>query len=391
MVKYIDWLLVKGYFKAYFVCLISLLSLYIVIDLFNNLDDFTRKLNPPAVNGTQPLEEHVNKKVGFLQVLQVIAQYYGYHSAQIFDQLCEPIVLLAAMFTVAWMQRNNELMPLLSAGVSTRRVVLPVLLSAWVMLTLAVLNGELIIPRIASRLLLERSDPDGNKEMEVRGMFDSNGVEIDAGPRGRAFRQRMVVKPFIVEIPLGVGRDMALLMAQEAYYIPPNAEGEHRGGWLMTGVQPAGLDDKDFASVLYVYPKEEGKYFLYTKEVDFDALTRHPKWFQKASTRRLYQELQRPDSIRVPQLAVVFHMRLTRPLLGMILVLMGLSIILTDQNRNVFISSGMCLVLCGLFFAVIFASKQLGDYDMVGPALAAWLPVLLFGPLALGMFDAVHT
>ena len=39
------------------------------------------------------------------------------------------IVLLAATFTMALVQRNNELLPLLSAGVSTRRVVRPILLA----------------------------------------------------------------------------------------------------------------------------------------------------------------------------------------------------------------------------------------------------------------------
>jgi lipopolysaccharide export system permease protein len=88
---------------------------------------------------------------------------------------------------------------------------------------------------------------------------------------------------------------------------------------------------------------------------------------------------------------VLFHMRLTRPILGLILVFMGLSVILTDQNRNVFISAGLCLVLCGVFFAAIFAAKYLGDNDIISPALAAWLPVLGFGPVAFVMFDAVHT
>jgi lipopolysaccharide export system permease protein len=34
---------------------------------------------------------------------------------------------------------------------------------------------------------------------------------------------------------------------------------------------------------------------------------------------------------------------------------------------------------------------MLGDNDFLPPALAAWAPVLLFGPLAVAMFDAVHT
>jgi lipopolysaccharide export system permease protein len=33
----------------------------------------------------------------------------------------------------------------------------------------------------------------------------------------------------------------------------------------------------------------------------------------------------------------------------------------------------------------------LGDNDLISPPLAAWLPVLLFGPVAIAQFDAIHT
>src|SRR6516225_948259 len=102
----IDLLLVIGYFKAFIICLVSLLSLYIVVDLFTNLDEFTHH------NG------------GLLPVLKHIGTYYAYRSTQIYDRLSEAIVLLAGVFTVAWMQRSNELIPLLAAGVPTRRVIL---------------------------------------------------------------------------------------------------------------------------------------------------------------------------------------------------------------------------------------------------------------------------
>src|SRR5262245_43101642 len=122
--KLIDRLLVRGYVKAYLVCLVSLLSLFIVVDLFTNLDNFD-----------------LDQK-GLVSLVKRITVYYTYKSADIFDKLSEPVALLAAMFTVAWMQRNNELIPLLSAGVSTRRVVLPILLAASAMLGLSVLNTE---------------------------------------------------------------------------------------------------------------------------------------------------------------------------------------------------------------------------------------------------------
>src|SRR5262249_40954367 len=134
MFTLMDRLLIRAYFKAYLVCLVSLLGLYIVVDLFTNLDEFTGRHH------------------GIMPVLHHISFYYGHHVALIFDRLCEAIVLLAGMFTIAWMQRNNELLPMLSAGVSTRRVVQPVLFSAFCMLTLAIANQEFPIPRIARSL-----------------------------------------------------------------------------------------------------------------------------------------------------------------------------------------------------------------------------------------------
>ena len=56
-----------------------------------------------------------------------------------------------------------------------------------------------------------------------------------------------------------------------------------------------------------------------------------------------------------------------------------------------FIGTGLCLATCALFFAAIFACKQLGDNEYLSPALAAWLPVLGFGPVTLASFDAIHT
>jgi lipopolysaccharide export system permease protein len=44
-----------------------------------------------------------------------------------------------------------------------------------------------------------------------------------------------------------------------------------------------------------------------------------------------------------------------------------------------------------MFFAACFAFQQLGDKNFIPPALAAWMPVMIFGPLAFVMFDAVHT
>ncbi len=366
MLKHIDRLMIVGYFKSYAICLISLLTLYVVVDMFTNLDDFVHHGSP-----------------GLKAVVIRIGSWYGYRIPQLFDRLCEAIVLLAAMFTVAMMQRNNEQVPLLSAGVSTQRIVAPVLCCAFVMLTLTIANQELVIPRISDNLTRGRNDPDGEMESIPRSGFEANQIHIEGT---KAVRKTLTVKGFRVMIPESVGGNMLHITAEEAQFkfTPGDLP---RGRWELTGCTPRNL--AAIPGILEI--RDDSRYFLYTKVIDFDALVRDPKWFNLASTRRLYQELQRPESTRLASIAVMFHGRLTRPLLGMVLVLMGLSVILLDQTRNVIISAGFCLVLCGGFFAVVYACKMLGDNEILSPALAAWLPVVGFGPFSLVLFDAVQT
>lgn len=380
MLKFIDRQLMRSFFKAYIVCLVSMLSLYIVVDIFTKLDEFT--------SHHQALDH----------LVLTIAKYYGYKIPGIFDRLCEVIVLLAAMFTIAWMQRNNELLPLLSAGVSMRRIVLPLIMCACVMLSLAILNQELVIPRLGDHLLVQTDDVEGDKNVLVHGGYDSNRVQLSGD---QASRKEMVVHGFDVALRAG---NFTWLHADEAYYVPPNGKpyispnGKPlSGGWLLTNTKPASLSKADLPASEgdeppIIEPINDGKYFVHTKNVDFASVTRPENWYrQGASTARLFQELGRTDSMRQASIAVVFHQHFTRPVLGILLVVMGLATILRDQNRNVFLSAGMCLGLCGLFFAIIFACGSLGDNHNLSPPLAAWLPVLVFGPLSIVMFDMVHT
>jgi lipopolysaccharide export system permease protein len=358
--KLLDRALFFAFLKAYLLCLVSLLSLYVVIDLFPKLDDFADQ-----VHGLGPL-------------VRSIASYYGYQVIRIFDQLCEPIVLLAAMFTVAWVQRNNELLPLLSAGVPTRRVLRPILLGASLMIGLGVANQELVIPQVADALLADKSDLHGSKYIGVQGSFEPNYVHVEGAI---ASRKDLEVKPFYVALPETMTGGLIHLSAKRANYLPD------RKKWLLEDTVPATLDP----CPPVLEPLDAGRYYLKVDEVDFDVLTRNKNWCMFAATGKLRELLYRPDGRRQPAIAVLFHMRLTRPVLGVLLVVMGLSLILRDPNRNVFVGVGLCLIMCAVFFAAVFACRQLGELELLTPAVAAWLPVLLFGPFAFALFDAIHT
>ncbi|HVK17230.1 MAG TPA: LptF/LptG family permease [Fimbriiglobus sp.] len=361
----LDRMFFAGYLRSYLIVLVSLLSLYVIVDLFTNLDDFS-------------------KGATFVENARHIGWYYATRVSQIFDRLSEAITLLGAMFTIAWMQRNNELLPQLSAGISTRRVLRPVLFGAILTLALGPLNQELVIPRIAEDLITDRDDPDGVKNTPVRGAYDPTGVHLEGQA---AVRRDKMIRYLWVTFPEGGPSGMAHLTAKEAYYVPPDG-GAQAGGWMLLYTTP---DLSEGALPPNLERVGVGKYFLRTREVDFDSVTRGANWFLFASTPKMRELLAKPDARRQPAVATAFHMRLTRPLIGILLTVMGLSVILRDQNRHVFINAGLCLILCAVFYAAVYGCKYLGENDFVSPPLAAWLPVLVFGPLAVALVDAIHT
>jgi len=369
MLKILDRQMTWNYLKGYLVCAVSLLGLFIVIDLFMNLDAFTEG------------------KKDLMSIFRHIGLYYTYKTPQIYDRLNEAIVQMAAMFTIAWVQRNNELLPLLSAGVSTRRVVRPLLLASCAMMLLAVANQELVLPKVDLYLLENRNDLLGEKESEVRGGWELNGTLIS----GRVgFKKDRMIKDFFAVLPNIPGVDsVGFLQASEAKY--EDGVNGKPGGWLMKNTHPPEMKDWKVYEKIGLTYRAPGVYFLQTEQIDFDKLTRHKNWVYFVTTPQLLEEMRATDGNGLAGLAVRFHKRLTRPILGMLLTFMGLSIILQDQNRNVFISTGMSLSLTALFFIADFASKHLGDHQILPPALAAWLPVMVFGPVSFVLFDMVHT
>ncbi len=368
MIGTLDRMLFGAYLRSYAIVLSCLLSLYIVVDLFMNLDDFS------------------SRGGGLLAVVKHIGSYYGYRVSQIFDKLAEPITLMAAVFTVSWMQRNNELLPQLSAGIPTRRVLRPVLAGAALTLSLGPLNSEFVIPRIADQLMAPRNDPEMSRAVVVSGTYDGNGVHFE-GTAG--YRNERRIWKFFATFPESSPSGMVHLVAEDAvYYAPGERAGSAAGGWLLTRATPETFDGPLPTSLEALGP---GRYFLKTQDVDFDKMTRGGTWYIYASTPKLQEMLSRPEPRRLSPVAVLFHMRITRPVCGALLVLLGLAVILRDQTRHVFISAGLCIVVAVLFYASGMLCKYLGEHDLISPPLAAWLPVLIYGPISVAYFDAMHT
>lgn len=376
--RIIDRYLLGQFVQTFLICYVSLMGLYVVFDVFSNMEEFLR----------------CGKEQG--GVLRLVASFYGYRSFLFFDQTSGLLSLVAAMFTVSWIQRHHEMSALMSAGISRLRVAAPVIVAAVAMTLLASVNRELLIPRFRDELARRPQDLIGDVGQEMTPQYD-NQTDIFFQGNMTFGEKKRISKPSFV-LPETLDRYGKQLVAREAFYRPP--DGDRPGGYLLNDVQkPVGLDRQPSLALdgkpVLITPRDapdwlEPNQCFVASGVTFDQLTGGTAWRTYSSTSTLIQGLKNPSLDLRADVRVSVHSRLIQPFLDVTLLFLGLPLVLRRENRNVFIAIGLCSAVTAVFSIVVIASQHLGRVYVISPALAAWLPLMLFVPLAVAMADPMR-
>ncbi len=368
----IDRYLLRQFIKTLLICYISLFGLFVVFDAFTNLDGFLHRA-----------EDHGG-------LVRVMSQFYAYRAVYFFDRMAGLLVLTAAMFTAAWMQRHQELTALLAAGISRVRVVTPIVVAAAVVAAAASVNRELVIPRFREELSQSAKEPAGDAPRKVQPQYDQRTDILIRGEAAVADGRRILKPDF--RLPMSLESYARQITAREAFYRP--AEGKRPAGFLLDGVQ----QPKDIATRPSLYLGEElviltpadAQWLLpeqcfIVSDVTFDQLTDQQSSREFCSTAQLIATLRALNPDFGGRVRVTIHYRFVQPLLDVTLLFLGLPLVVTRGNRNVFVALGLCLGVVTVFLLVVMGCQRAGCDLLIAPALSAWLPLMIFAPVAMEM------
>jgi lipopolysaccharide export system permease protein len=372
--------LLRQFLQIFVICFISLIGLYIVIDLFGHLDHFSSYA----------------EKEGNL--LGVIARYYAYHSLAFFDGVSGLLAMISAMFTVAWLARHQEMTALLAAGISKFRIIKPLLFAAAAVSLLGVLNRELLIPRVRNELTRDTKDLGGGAARELEARFDADS-NILLGGESVILGERRIINPSFVLMGPELVRFGKHLSAGNAYYV--DVAPEHPAGFVLTGVTapktPAALSSLviDERPVI-ITPRDVSSWLapnelFVASEVQFPVLAAGSRWRTFASLPELVRELKNPSANSGADVRVAIHTRLVQFFMDATLVMLGLPVMLSRRTRNAYVAIGICLGVAMLFMLTALACQSLGSVNMLRPTLAAWGPLLVFVPVATALSQSLRT
>jgi lipopolysaccharide export system permease protein len=378
------------FLKAYVTCYISLVGLYIVIDAFSNVDEFIKRTD------------------GAASLFQAMARYYLIHQLAMFDMLASVITMMAAIFAVTWVQKNNEMLAMLAAGVSTQRIIRPVVISAVLVSSFSVINQEFIMP-VFSEELQKSHDDDGTYTVPVSSRTDPQRI-ILAGKE--ADRASQTILQFAATIDWTLfGQPHEVKGAQATYVPADHPTAPLKGGWLVRGVAKVNpeMSDEELAETSGVLtkvtdvskfppPKGDPKdligdaYFL-KSSLNFQSMTRKLHWYEYANTWELLNALadRGTDAHELDDISLFLHSRLLRPAMSLTLLFMTLPLVLSGYGRNSFISLGLALGNSAMFYSIQLLSRFLGGSGWLGHEMASWAPLMGFAGLATIRWGKIRT
>lgn len=367
-----DRYLSQLFLKTVVVCFTSFAGLFVVVHLFSNLDELTA----------------ISEKIGWSGVFQ---EFYLPRFADLFDKSVGIVVLVSAIFAVSMLERRREMTALEANGFTKARILRSLFFWSLIFIGLSIANRELVIPRFKDKLVHTPQSWGGQGEVDMKVQSDfQSGVVI----RGAKLE---IGKSKITNIDVQLPHTVAAIVpkVKAAFGVITEADSRHpKGLWLHQ------VRDAQRLNELGSLKDDQGKIILYTQsdqpwlgpeqvfvacDFDTDAIAYGSALASYQSTQEMIASARAAKlsnhSVRKEQIAI--HSRFVKPILDMTLLLLGLPLVIGGIERNVFISAGICFWIIVAVQLTTIVCYALGTSSLIRPsALAAWLPVLIFVPLA---------
>lgn len=366
----LDRYILRGFLFNFVGWNLCFVGIFVIFDFFTNFDSLLQ----------------AGKEAG--NIVQVIVPYYSFKSIPIVLLLGSVLSLIAAMVTVAMLMRNNEFVPMQAAGISTLRIIRPLIIAVFCLTALFCVMRECLLPNIQDRILMEASDYATNKGTLLNVAIDN---ETNISIQGdRFFRsEKRIHKPEFV-FPRTIVKQSLRLTGESAFY--RTATKLCPAGYLLTGVHDRHVlqspsimwnDKPVLMTPMDVNYLEPDQCFVVTN-VPFESLASRDAW-QYASIWTLISAARNKSLDVGPSIHANIHSRLTQPILDITLLFLGLPMLLLCGDRNIFKAMGLSGLIMIVFLLVCYACKFAGANSSM-PILGAWLPLMIFVPIAVNRF-----
>jgi lipopolysaccharide export system permease protein len=353
-VRLLDRYVIRNFLQVYLYCIAGFISIWLIFDVSDNISTF--------------IDEHVS--------LFLVVRYYATQIPQVFIILLPVSLLLSLLFTLGRMSRSNEVVSMLTAGVSLPRVLLPLI-------------GMGLLTVGASMALNYSLAP--HAELARKSFLSEAQARPDRYIQGQIFRNRTDSRTWFVQnfLPGGNTFNNVQVLQQDAndnivtnyqatraYYRPETKT------WDLENVRVAHYDHAGNITKEEFYPSLKIEHWSETPFRLGSANVRAEFLSLPELREYLHFNSDFPATLLAP-FRTHLQYRLALPWTCLVVVCIAAPLGIGFSRRGVLSSVAAAVILVFAMNFLVHLFLALGEGDRVSPWVAAWAPNLLFTAIGL--------
>lgn len=358
MLKKIDKYIIKKFLSTFFFTMLIFTMLSVIIDVSNNIEDF--------------IEEEAT-------ISQIVFDYYLNWVMWINGLLIPLYALIAVIFFTSRMAYNSEIISILNAGVSFRRLMWPYMLAGGFITLLHLIGNHYLIPS-------------GNKvhyDFQHQYIWKHNDegktsdVHMFIGPQTTAYikhyRKRDSVARDIKVERYQDNQLVYLLKAKSAEWIGPPNRWKLKNYQIRTfnGLKETFelMDKEELDTTLNITPGDFVEYKNQNEMMTTDQLVN-------------YIGMQEARGINnTKRYRVELHRRTAEPFTVLILTIIGMTIAARKVRGGIGFHLALGFALGAIYVFLSKFSATFATNESLPPIVGVWIPNLIFGCVALWLIS----
>ncbi|MBX6324832.1 MAG: LptF/LptG family permease [Chthoniobacterales bacterium] len=352
--RLLDRYVLRNFLQVYLYCIAGFISIWLIFDVSDNISTF------------------IDERVG----LWLVLRYYATQLPQVMIILLPVSLLLSLLFTLGRMSRANEIVSMLTAGVSLPRVLLPLLGMGLLTVAASMALNYSLAPHAELARKTFLSEAQARPSRYVQGQIFRNRTDLRTWfiqnfiRRGNTFNNVQVLQQDAND------NIVTSYAASRATYQPKTKT------WQLENVRVVHYDPAGNILNEQIYPSLTIEHWSETPFRLGSANERAE--FLSVPELREYLRFNAdfPPTLLAP-FRTHLHYRLALPWTCMIVVCIAAPLGIGYSRRGVLSSVAAAVFLVFSMNFLVHLFLALGEGDRVSPWVAAWTPNLLFATIGL--------
>lgn len=366
--KLLDKYILKNFIQNFLFGIFCFLIIFVIVDLFENLDRFIDKNVP----------------------VKIIIDYYIFFIPEILKLITPVGMLIASLFTISRFVNFSEFTAMKSAGISLFRYLMPILIFGIFITVLSIYFNGWIVPKTnTDKFIIERNYLDKNKilsNINNLNLQDASNKIITIGTVGENGN-------LCNNISIQIFNDSNLTQMTSRFDARQMIWDTVKKEWILKDYFKRIFSDNNLENLQFIKENRVSDIKEIIKlNVEPDIIIKKnmkPEELNLSDFKAFIENMEK-SGIDVSKAKVDYYSTISFPFANLITIIFGVSVSTNRRRSGAAIQFGMAVLVSFIYLGFVKISQVFGYNGSIPPLLTAWIANIVFLIISVNNFIKFH-